>query len=401
MKKQIWLYLKMEYKRGVKLLPYMVISFVLVAIIMTGATLLISKVASRSNVLEKIHVGMVFPESESKTKMLTGIIGQMESVHTVCDFVMLSNEQEAKIKMEQGDLAMAMVFPENFYEDVKNGINPAADVIFSGKLPLSEALFKDIMDSGVSMLKTAESHVYSVWRLSYTEPMRITKEAMGDYIASRFATTVVERLAVFAEHNQDGSNKFKSNELYYLNCLLGILLMCAIVFSAFYSPGDYLIEKKLKVMGISGTVVDAVKVLTIFTIVYFLSLIIYAGSCVLEFIPMQFSIIVVLALLSLCITTYIHCVFSIFKGNTDGSVIILLINVIMLISGGGIVASEHLPNALQWIGKVLPFTYWLNTLGESMFNSKKTMAICVVLCYAFGLFVFTEAMNWLRRRCEC
>ena len=117
---------------------------------------------------DKINVGFSDPENSIYSAMISDLLIN-DARYT--DFLFIDNYEydEAAEMMENGELDAMIVLPDNFVEDMSNGINRPILVVCNESTPLKAAVIKELMESAASQITAAQSAINTVWRHSDLE----------------------------------------------------------------------------------------------------------------------------------------------------------------------------------------------------------------------------------------
>lgn len=90
-----WDILRLELKRAWKRLPHMAAGAVVLTAMLGIIVLAAGKILYGEAALGRISVGVVLPEEDPMTQMAVHMMGSLDSVGSLCDFVFMG-EEEAK-----------------------------------------------------------------------------------------------------------------------------------------------------------------------------------------------------------------------------------------------------------------------------------------------------------------
>src|SRR5699024_447323 len=112
-----------------------------------AAALFASQVLSGSREITRLQVGVILPENGGAARQAVSMLGSLESVETICDFVYVG-EDEGIARTESGDLDCLMAVPENFVGSIMDGSNEPVTILFDGQPGLEERIFQELTRAG-------------------------------------------------------------------------------------------------------------------------------------------------------------------------------------------------------------------------------------------------------------
>ena len=158
-----WVYLKLELKRAVRFLPWSALGAAALAGLLGAAALFASQVLSGSREITRLQVGVILPENGGAARQAVSMLGSLESVETICDFVYVG-EDEGIARTESGDLDCLMAVPENFVGSIMDGSNEPVTILFDGQPGLEERIFQELTRAGAETLGSAQAGIYAADR---------------------------------------------------------------------------------------------------------------------------------------------------------------------------------------------------------------------------------------------
>ncbi len=159
--KRIFAYLRIELKKGIRVIPFFIQSFLVTTVVLGLALALICHFMLQSQTFVKMNIGVVVPDQETNTRMAMKLVSAMDSVDSICNFS-YPDEETAREELADGKLAAVILLTEDFYDDVNDGVNTPVDILLAPDSPFDEAVFTELVRAGVSMLQTAQAAVYAV-----------------------------------------------------------------------------------------------------------------------------------------------------------------------------------------------------------------------------------------------
>ena len=154
------IYLLLTGKRLLRQLPYFLAGLAVMVLLVGMAAFSASKVLYGETSLKKIEVGVVLPEDDALSEKITKMIASLDSVESLCDFSYLEHD-EAFQKMKSGELQAVFEVPSGMARGILDGPNQPATIWFPDESGLEGAVFRELAESGSSMLGTSQAAIYA------------------------------------------------------------------------------------------------------------------------------------------------------------------------------------------------------------------------------------------------
>lgn len=154
------IYLLLTGKRLLRQLPYFLAGLAVMVLLVGMAAFSASKVLYGETSLKKIEVGVVLPEDDALSEKITKMTASLDSVESLCDFSYLEHD-EAFQKMKSGELQAVFEVPSGMARGILDGTNQPATIWFPDESGLEGAVFRELAESGSSMLGTSQAAIYA------------------------------------------------------------------------------------------------------------------------------------------------------------------------------------------------------------------------------------------------
>ncbi len=368
--RRIVTYFWLELKKGLQTLPVFAAELVLAAGLAALLVFAVNGPAQQENSRTLLQVGIVIPDDNRQTKILTSMVENMESVQSLCSFRYLDADA-AERELTDGEIAAVIYLNENLYQDIYSGANTPLRIKVADAGTATD-LLKDLLQSGISLLQTAESGVYAVmqtsaggnWTRLDPSDRPLTDLAMRSFMLIAARSGMWETLIV--------SDFGEINLLLYFAGLviIGLTTLYGVGFETLYRRGERVTGDCLRRMGISVWVESAAKRLAMLLIVWVLlvlQVLLYAAlqgagkwEEILGNVP-DASTVLLLLPLAYAIAGWMHLIYAFCAGKrTDGEsggnagAIFFMLTLLVIVLTGGIVPSAYLPRLVQRIQAVSP-----------------------------------------------
>lgn len=384
-------YLCMELKKSFVILQKTIIfSIIGILLLLFGIIFLESRFQDKT-VLEPVEIAVVIPKEESLIRLGAQYLSSMDSLESICNFNYME-EDIALEKLENNEVQAVIVFPENFYEDVYSGVNTPAVIYFSENTTLNVDLFRELLTDGVSMLQISEAGVYSVLKVTKTDRPEMKRSKIGDFVADKYIKALLDRGRVFDTYISSPYGKVNSTQYYYGVFMLLALLIYSVNFGFLYKRQERVLSEKLRMEGLGKIQLALIKTLVITTILWMIAVLIYIISYYLSEILRIYFIYwdtyVIFALWPMClvIATYVNAVYIWCGNNVQGTTVLLMFNIIMVICAGIVIPSSYLPDGFLGLSKFIPATGWHRYCQMILFSYPEVKDILSVV---LGIILFS------------
>ena len=373
-----------ELKKGWKVFLKSFISTLILLIALVLGLFFISFILYKSSVFSPVEVGVVLPEEDDNSKMVSQLISSMDSVKSICRFHYLDVDT-ALNQLEDGQLQGIIEIPESYFQDT----NKSTPILLY--LPEDNSanveVFGELVNTGVTMLQTAESGIYATYKVAKTNEISIERDEVGDVIIYLYMEFAFKRNQMFNQTIISSLGDMDVSQYYFASAMTIFLLLCGLNYGVFYGKQEKVVGQKLKLYGIGRLKLMLIKV-TVMTIMLFgMELGIYLiGSVISNYLGKTFleiDHISILSMIPLCfgIAGFFHLIYSVSQDGKQGTVLLLLMNFFMILGSGAIIPIAYLPEAIANIGKFLPLTFWNQLCANGFFGN---MSVTVVL-FAMGI----------------
>ena len=392
-------YFKLEFKRSIKILPTIVGSMIFMFLFILGLSILITNFIYESNLFEPITVGVVIPEDETQGKNISQLISRIDSVSKTSEFEYMS-ELEARSRIEQGDLEVAILLDHEFFETVYAGYNAPAKILLSEESSLNSEVFIELLNAAESIIRTTEAGAYSIADMkTYYEV-----ESSWSDIASTFFLQYMEialmRGGLFSENILSSIGNLSVFQYYATLSLLAFLLMIGLNYGYLYAPSDRTVEQRLRFIGISNFKITLTKIIILTSSLWIFSTVIYLLGFFLSkqmnlslfIFDFAFPIKVIPVLFS--IAAYIHAIYTLSGKRNQSSMLLLFTNIFVIICSGGLIPLAYMPKLVQNIGRYLPFTFWNQYIAKTVFDQLYARDVLVAVFVGLIFILLGEVKSW-------
>lgn len=366
-------YCKMEFKRALRIFPVFMAGAVVLAVLLGTIALLAGKVLYGEAALGRVETGVVLPENDKVAKQALKMLGSMDSVESICDFLYM-DEEEGRKKLESGELSALLIVPENFVHSIMNGTNMAVTVVLPENPGIEARIFREMTEAGVRTLKTAQAAIYAAdeW-LAESEKRDKIPQAESD-LNSLYLKYALNREVYFRDQKVSAAGNMTAGEHFAVCFFVMFLFLGGIPLSGFFRQEKRVFYQKLKMAGIGDGICAGAETAAV-SFIYLASLAALAivtsflwpdaGNIMKEitWTGAAGAISCVIAAAAIITAVYEFC------GNRmTGMIVLFWGSIVMLFLSGGILPSAFLPEGLRKAGAVMPSAYMITGIEKAVFS---------------------------------
>ena len=381
-------YFILKYKCCMKALAKSAVFTVLVFSLLLVGVLVVSFSIQQNQILPKIKIGVVIPESEGIIKKAVQFASSMDSVENTCEFYYLE-ESEARKGLETGDLQVVVILPVNFYQDVYQGINTPAEVLMLEDDKVNSEVFKELLTAALAYLQISEAGVYAMLDAAGEEVTRMKYSGIGDYIAENYVVTLFDRMDIYEEKVISPIGKLEYSQYMTVTFMMIVLLIMGSNFSCLYQKSEQIVEQKLKTEGINIVTFSIVKTIIIASCLWFVWLLCYGGICCLSkyldwnVVWWNWNVLLYGFLLCSCMAGFFHFIYELSQNGAFGALLLLFINIGMVLCSGIMIPRAYFSEIVQKIGSYLPVTFWSDFIQNVLYDTIDSKQIGILMGIIF------------------
>lgn len=388
----MFIYLYLEWKKSLRLVKKMVVAVSLLLVILTVGVAATTFAMTKANVMTKVLVGILVPESEIQTRIVVQFASTLDSVQSICEIVYYDEEELLMQDLRDGDIQAGIVFPDHFYEDADQGVNTPATVYVSDSPDLSQRLFRGMIRNGVGLLQTAESGVYAVLDLSEQYPAGLDREEIGDLLLDMYVRQLFNGGRLFEQIIASPFDSYRLPQYLFGGLLLLAVFLPGLCLGAFYRAEQRPLEQKLLILGIDAWKISLVRVVVMGQLLWFLFLGVYAAGCMFSAFS-GYTIVfwdaeVLPGALFLCVALacVFHGIYACSGEVRTGTIVLLLVELWMLIGSGMLLPVDFLPELMQKLCRMTHLDAWSSFVLALIYQGFDGRSACVIGLYAVGMF---------------
>lgn len=387
------------------LIPFFIFSAILSGLLILLAAVLFSSAMDRRNLFRKVSIAICLNSDGSdetieekgsadlKTSMMIRMVESMESVKSVSDFSYMS-PKDARDGMADGTVDAAIYLPKGIYSNINTGVNTPVLIRVSEKNGLlTSGLFTRLVSDGVSLIRTVETAIYSVDRLSETEKLVKPLTDIEDRIFGVYVASGLDRLSVFEASGISVFGDMTMLEFYASSALVLILLIFGISFRVFYGQDERNAAAYLSRAGLGDFALSAARIIAGTIVLSIMAYIVAAAlrtglaaqaaeapfaSAFAKGLPDALrgtaSHLHIIILMALSAAAFIHLIYTLAPLRYAG-LVYLLTSAALFIMTGGLLPQSWMPGALRALSGASPVTIWQMEASRAIFGLKGAASI--------------------------
>ncbi len=356
-----------EFKAMCHKLPRIIFGGVVIIAVVTMFVLLISSQKSDKGK----NIIAVYAPNDTFTNIAITAVENMDSVSKICKLVRV-NENEAEAMVYDNRASAALIFQENFVEDIINGKNTQPRIIVNEK---GNELFMELAKCGSSILAVVQAGIYSAEKSYYEQTGQRISHQENKKLNMEYINTVFSRENAFNKINNSG---IKLSE-YYASMLIPVfLLLFAMALSEIAFPEKIAFYNYTKLAYPLIVLIQFIKILTV-------ELVLFGGIYGVCYI---FDLIIFPDIITVINISAIATMFySISENRINASLCIMFFTIVMGFIGGCFLPPALLPDTVKNIMEYTP----LNVMGNQLMGninilySGITFAVSAVIACAGGV----------------
>lgn len=320
-----------------------------------------------------IQVALVVPGEQEEVTQLAKLLQHMESVRSLLTFVYPGEEALDEL-FESGKIQAAILFSEDFYEDVNTGVNTPITIRLKEKYPGAN-LFRELLTSVVTLVDVTEAASYAMIDTFYEQDAEMSLTAMENQILEDNVELLFQIRDQISMQIVSPTGEINMVQYYVAVVFFLFLLLSGLGFWSLYDPANRLAEAKLCIYGV-GRMYRSICKIMLMTLVVFGHALVGFGICrlVCQYAEVYVAgwdsdLLLALLLFSLFVSCLYHGIFLMSGEKNERRVILFLLFAILLIAGGCVVPCAYLPTWVGNIAKMTPFYIFRSYMEAVLFGN--------------------------------
>lgn len=346
-------YAGLEVKRALKRLPHILTGAAVLMILMGAAALLAGRLLYGGQASGRIPVGVVMPGEDMLAKQAMRMVSSLESVKSLCDFTYLE-EEEAKDRLDKGELFAVLQIPEGFVQDIMSGENTPVTVILPENAGVESRIFRELTDAGAEILGSSQSGIYSgdelLYRYGLTDGIAGFEREMNQI----YLSYSLPRMDYFRKIMVSGTGEVTVPVFYGISAFVLVLLFSVIPVSDFLKRESAVMRQKLSLLGIGPLSLAGSRILAVSVLFGVVSL--FAAAAAVWAGVLYPGIYTVLTGVLVCLgaASFSVCLFLAAGSRIGGIFLLFFMVTVFHFLSGGFLPEVFLPESIQSAAPFLP-----------------------------------------------
>ncbi len=362
-----WCFFKLNVKKFIGILPAIVLETFLFGLVLLGIGACAAKAVYGEKAVKEIRVGVVAAGEDSTADMLVRFVGSMDSIKDTVSFSLLS-EEEARRKLDEGEIYAAVLLPEGLIDSILSGENiPASILLDASHSEMETMVFAELSNAGARLLTTAQAGIYAADAFWEEQGRRDKISEAEEYLNAAYLSYALNRISLLKEIEVEAVKGVNLTDYYAVALLLAFLSFAGLSFGRYMQvergeremliesrgirPGErYLIETA----AFSGIFAVLCTCFTVPVGVLFAKApgsSFRPGACWL-FLPVIWFVV----------GAFIRLLFQLVGNHTGGIGICFVVLMAMMAAAGVFIPSAFLPLWVEKAGTYVPYKLWMESL---------------------------------------
>lgn len=360
-----------------------------------------SYILLQAQFFQYLDVAVVIPEEEKESQIIAQYISSMDSVESICSFHYLELD-EAMEGLEENQFQAVIALPQNFYEDIYVGENTPATIYLPENAELNVKVFQELFLDGVSIVQISEAGVYASLNTAKYKQTQIELRDIGDFVVTMYVEAALKRENIYDKYTESPFGQMNMYQYYGCALFTVFLLLCGLNFGFLYQSHGRAVEEKLRMYGIGQGKISFIKILVMAGALWSLGMVLYLLFCLLtgmlSGVGIWFAGESVLTMFFLCISmaAYFHVVYVITGGGLQGTILLLVLDIGMILCSGTVLPAAYLPEIVSKVGSIMPINFWSGYSAGILFGEVEWKQLLTAVGFAatgIGVGVISECKN--------
>lgn len=242
-------YVKLELKRALRFLLWIAAGAMVLAGLLGSIALFAFRTVESGAKLDKLKVGVVVPEEDGLAKKAVSMLGTLDSVESICQFV-FTEEADGKKRTEAGEFACLMEVPEDFVGSIIDGSNHPVTIWFPRPLGVEEQVFKELAEAGARTLSSAQAGIYAAGHMNGLYGIPASIQEAERYLNTKYLSYSLDREGYFRRLQVSSAGDVSTEVHYMAAAAVFFLLLSGIPAGRLFAEDSRSRQEKLKLLGI-------------------------------------------------------------------------------------------------------------------------------------------------------
>ena len=366
------IYLLLTGKRLLRQLPYFLAGLAVMVLLVGMAAFSASKVLYGETSLKKIEVGVVLPEDDALSEKITKMIASLDSVESLCDFSYLEHD-EAFQRMKSGELQAVFEVPSGMARDIL-------------------AVFRELAESGSSMLGTSQAAIYAANECLNIQGVPEQIPVSEQDLNRIFLKYAMNREALFRKKTVSAAGNVSTAVFYGISGIVFLMILTGIPAAPFLAPQTEALEQGLRRIGIRRWYPLFCKCLCMTLLLMAVTAGGYGWAVQKGYALAGREELAAWGLTCAAVSAWILLFYEVCRSSAAAILTLFAVNVVFLFLAGGIIPSVFLPELVQKVGNMTVTALWIDGI-RFIASGEETgtvpvlwkLAAAALACFALAL----------------
>lgn len=385
------IYLLLTGKRLLRQLACFFAGLAVMVLLVGMAAFSASKVLYGETSLKKIEVGVVLPEDDALSEKITKMIASLDSVESLCGFSYLEHD-EAFQKMKSGELQAVFEVPSGMARGILDGTNQPATIWFPDESGLEGAVFRELAESGSSMLGTSQAAIYAANECLNIQGVPEQISVSEQDLNRIFLKYAMNREALFRKKTVSAAGNVSTAVFYGISGIVFLMILTGIPAAPFLAPQTEALEQGLRRIGIRRWYPLFCKCLCMTILLMAVTAGGYGWAVQKGYALAGREELAAWGLTCAAVSAWILLFYEVCRSSAAAILTLFAVNVVFLFLAGGIIPSVFLPELVQKVGNMTVTALWMDGIrfiasGEETgaFPVLWKLAAAALACFALAL----------------
>lgn len=315
--------------------------------------------------LSRIRIGVVLPDEDELAEKVMALVGEMDSVESVCDLIYV-DEEEGRNRTAEGQLDALLVIPSEMIEGIINGTNTPALVVFPKSRGLEAAAFRELADSGARILGTAQAAIYAADNFCVNYGMESRIYEVNAALNRIFLSYSLPRREYFKDYQVSATGMVTPFVFFGISGFLLYLMLCGIPAAMIVKRPSGILSLKLKAMGVGRVKQTASSVICVLALLLCAAVPAVWAAWLGGLTAGGWQTAAVTFLVCFLCSSMIVFFYELARSRMAGVMGIFVVSVAMMFAAGGIIPSVFLPEGMEALSEYLPVKWMMDAVALGM-----------------------------------
>ena len=256
-------YLKLEIKRNLKLIPYLMIAIATLSLVLALVGFCATKLSEANKLKDKKNVYFSSEDDASLTKLVINALSKTDSITKLFN-VSEINYSDVEAVADNENSIVTVVVPKGFLNSLMNGNNYPIKVYFSSTTSIYTMIITELSLAAQTSLQAAQSAVYTLYDYYYDMGKYKYASTANEELNSTLITKAFSRNKFFVKKQLSSTGDYNIKTYYLASGILTVILLSGCIFILRIKNTGHYISLKLNQYGIGAFTQSIVKIFSVF-----------------------------------------------------------------------------------------------------------------------------------------